>query len=96
MSKPYKLIKAQFGVAPLNMRFEDWFQLPVHPTTFEEYRQDAKQILDTASKDLKPIGIQMLLAALIDLVESEYWGEHNNSVYQEKTSDEIEAEAGGP
>lgn len=102
MSKPCKLTKAQFGVAPLDMRFENWFQLPVDPETFEGYRKDAKAIIDKASQDLKPIGLQMLLAATVDLLESQYWGEHNlaphkkKNSYKEKSADDVLAEVGGP
>lgn len=95
MSKPYKLIKAP-GLAPLSMQFHDWFTLPVNPETFEDYRQDAKRIIDSESKNMKPIGLQMLVAAMIDLLESDYSGKHNQGImskaYVEKTPDDILAE----
>ena len=92
MVKPYKLVKTQFGVTPIQMVFKDWFSLPVHPETFEDYRQDAKKILDELSTTMKPIGIQMLLAAMIDLTENGYHGTGNRGKYVEKTSQEVETE----
>jgi len=97
--KKYTLVR-RYGIGPYQMKFGNASQeiclydifgldLPVDPGNFEDYRQEAKALIDIASKTLSPVGIKKLLPALIDLISSEYCGNQNGSVYSEMSYDDI-------